>query len=182
MGWGELQLEMTHHPPQGHPDSPRGMSPAGLSSDSAIPVWWVSCSHPDPRNSKRGTQAGLRRVHSWTRHVRPPPPWRGKPGENVCCACAYVSIPVSRLRIDGYAQADAIQLCCREGLSMCGGQTTHSDSSSLRNPPPPSSNPTGGPDLLQPGPLPHILRLPSTHHLHQAQRSSWAPLPFLLHL
>lgn len=102
------------------------------------------------------------------------PPWRGKPGENVCCACAYVSIPVSRIRIAGYAQADAIQLCGREGLSMCGGWTTHNDSSSLRNPPPPASTPTGGPDLLQPGPLPHILRLPSTHHLRQAQRSSWA--------
>ena len=93
MGWGELQLEMTHHPPQGHPDSPRGMSPAGLSSDSAIPVWWVSCSHPDPRNSKRGTQAGLRRVHSWTHHVRFPPPPRGGGSQERMCVVLVHTCP-----------------------------------------------------------------------------------------
>lgn len=58
---------------------------------------------------------------------------------------------------------------------MRGGRTTHSDSSSLRNPSPPASTPTGGPDLLQPGPRPHVLRPLSTHHFRQAQRSSWAP-------
>lgn len=62
---------------------------------------------------------------------------------------------------------------------MCGGRPTHSDSSSLRNPFPPASTPTGGPDLLQPGPLPHILRPLSTHRFRQAQRSFWSPLLFL---
>ena len=56
------------------------MSPAGLSSDSAIPVWWVSCFPPRcpqqqtrDSGSPQGTRgtAGLHGVHHWTRHVRP---------------------------------------------------------------------------------------------------------------
>lgn len=56
-----------------------------------------------------------------TGHVTSAPTVEGEPGENLGRARADVAIPVSCIRIPRYAQADAIQLCCREGLPRVEG-------------------------------------------------------------
>lgn len=152
---------MTHPPPYGGAQtSLQAMSPAGHSCDSAMPLSVRSpVPHPNPLDSWSTPQqmrgSGLfpgKPRHHW-KIPTPPHLGKGKPGENLCHAYAYVSIPVLRTPYHALnqSQADAIQLCLqgRGGCPYVQGGTTHSDSSSLRNPLFPAYILTGGPVLLQ---------------------------------